>query len=214
MFALKVEKLVNIDHNSSEVPTTIYENRDAPVKTKTPATIEDLYRMPGKAELVNGEIVLMSPTGDTTSRAGLRISRSLLDYEDRTQLGRAYPDNAAFVVDLPHRKSFSPDAAFYTGEVPKGVNMKFVVGAPIFAAEVRSEGDYGPAAEKRMKDKRSDYFEAGTQIVWDVDLRGDDVVRAYRADDPEKPVIYRRGEVANAEPFLPGWTIPVDELFK
>ncbi|HYP39464.1 MAG TPA: Uma2 family endonuclease [Chloroflexia bacterium] len=184
------------------------------MKTKTPATIEDLYRVPGKAELVNGEIVLMSPTGDTPSRAGLRISRSLLDYEDRTQLGRAYPDNSAFVVDLPHRKSFSPDAAFYTGEVPKGVNMKFVVGAPIFAAEVRSEGDYGPAAEKKMKDKRDDYFEAGTQIVWDVDLRSDDVVRAYRADDPEKPTIYGRGEIADAEPFLPGWSIPVDELFK
>lgn len=184
------------------------------MKTKIPATIEDLYRVPGKAELVNGEIVLMSPTGDTPSRAGLRISSSLLNYEDRTRFGRAYADNAGFVVDLPHRKSFSPDAAFYTGEVPKGVNMKFVVGAPIFAVEVRSEGDYGPAAEKRMKDKRDDYFEAGTQIVWDIDLRSDDVVRAYLADDPTTPTIYRRGEVANAEPFLPGWTIPVDELFK
>jgi Uma2 family endonuclease len=65
-----------------------------------------------------------------------------------------------------------------------------------------------------MKDKRSDYFEAGTQIVWDVDLRSDDVVRAYRADDPAEPTIFRRGELADAEPFLPGWTIPVDELFK
>jgi Uma2 family endonuclease len=184
------------------------------LKTKTPATIEDLYRVPGKAELVNGEIVLMPPTGDSPSSAGLRISSRLLDYGDRTQLGRAYPDNAAFVVDLPHRKSFSPDAAFYTGEARKGVNMKFVVGAPIFAVEVRSEGDYGPTAEKRMKDKRSDYFEAGTQIVWDVDLRSDDVVRAYRADDPERPTIYRRGETADAEPFLPGWSMPVDDLFK
>ncbi|HYO49409.1 MAG TPA: Uma2 family endonuclease [Chloroflexia bacterium] len=183
------------------------------MKTKTPATIEDLYRVPGKAELVNGEIVLMPPTGDAPSRAGLHISSSLLDYEKRTRLGRVYPDNAAFVVDLPHRKSFSPDAAFYMGEVPKGLNMKFVVGAPIFVAEVRSEGDYGQAAEKRMSDKRSDYFEAGTQIVWDVDLRSDEVVRAYRADDPVKPTIYLRGEVADAEPFLPGWTMPVDDLF-
>jgi Uma2 family endonuclease len=184
------------------------------VKTKTPATIEDLYRVPGKAELVNGEIVLMSPTGNSPSRAGLRISSSLLDYEDRTLFGRAYADNAGFVVDLPHRKSFSPDAAFYTGEVPEGVDLRFLKGAPIFAVEVRSADDYGPAAEKRMKDKRSDYFQAGTQIVWDVDLRSDDVVHAYWADDPAKPTIYRRGEVANAEPFLPGWSMPVDELFK
>ena len=31
---------------------------------KTQVTIEDLYRTKSKAELVNGEVVLMSPTGD------------------------------------------------------------------------------------------------------------------------------------------------------
>ena len=31
--------------------------------TKADATIEELSRVPGKAEIVNGELVLMSPTG-------------------------------------------------------------------------------------------------------------------------------------------------------
>ena len=31
---------------------------------KTRATIEDLYKVEGKAELVNGEIVKMPPAGD------------------------------------------------------------------------------------------------------------------------------------------------------
>ena len=39
--------------------------------------------------------------------------------------------------------------------------MKFVQGAPVFAAEVRSEGDYGEAAERAMAAKRADYFAAG-----------------------------------------------------
>jgi Uma2 family endonuclease len=91
--------------------------------------------------------------------------------------------------------------------------LKFVQGAPIFAAEVRSEGDYGPAVEREMAQKRADYFAAGTQVVWDVDLVGQDAVRVYRASDPDKPTIYRRGEVAEAEPALPGWTMRVDELF-
>ena len=36
------------------------------MKTKARATIEDLYTLPdnAKAEIVDGEIVLMSPTGD------------------------------------------------------------------------------------------------------------------------------------------------------
>ena len=32
-------------------------------QTRASATVEDLYRVEGKAEIVNGELVLMSPTG-------------------------------------------------------------------------------------------------------------------------------------------------------
>jgi hypothetical protein len=32
--------------------------------------------------------------------------------------------------------------------------------------------------------------------VWDVDLLNDDVVRVYRASEPEKPAIYHRNEIA------------------
>lgn len=180
------------------------------MSTKLEATIEDLYKVEGKAELVNGEIILMSPTGILPGYAGDEIFSSLLDYSKRQKFGRAVSDNKAFVVNLPHRKSFSPDAAFYVG-VAKG--MKFYDGAPVFAVEVRSEGDYGPRAERRMAQKRADYFAAGTLVVWDVDLLSDDVVRVYRASDPDKATIYHRGEIAEAEPATPGWTMPVDDLF-
>lgn len=181
--------------------------------TKLKATIEDLYHIPekGKAELVNGELVLMGPTGFLPSRAAGVIYRSLFDYERRTKAGYALADNIGFKVNLPHRESFSPDAAFYTGE-PTG--MKFLEGAPIFAAEVRSEGDYGDAAEKEMAQKRTDYFAAGTQVVWDVDLLGDDVILVYRAGNRDRPTVYRRGDIAEAEPALPAWRMPVDDLFE
>lgn len=178
---------------------------------KTQATIEDLYRLPdnGKAEIVNGEIVLMSPTGDMPGRAGGSIYVSLRRIE-RQAGGRAYPDNVGFRVNLPNRKSFSPDAAFYVG---KSSGMKFLEGAPVFAAEIRSEHDYGREAELEIEAKRKDYFSAGTLVVWDVDLLGDDVIKVYRASDPNSPKIYRRGEIAEAEPAVPGWKMSVDELF-
>ena len=180
------------------------------MSTKTEATLEDLYKVDGKAELVNGEIVLMSPTGGKPSMAARAVVLSLYEYERRTKSGYAVTDNAAFKVNLPHRKSFSPDAAFYAGGEP---TMKFFDGAPVFAAEVRSENDYGPKAEELMAAKRADYFAAGTRVVWDVDLLSDDVVRVYRASDPDHPKVYRRGEAAEAEPAVPGWTMPVDDLF-
>src|SRR5205809_7305228 len=150
------------------------------MRTKTPATIEDLHRVPGKAEIVNGEIVPMPPTGDSPARAGLRISHRLIDYEERTGLGQTYPDNATFIVNLPNRTSFSPDVAFVKGKANEEVNMDFIEGAPTFAVDVRSKNDYGRAAERAMAAKRADYFAAGTQVVWDVDLLGEDVVRVYR----------------------------------
>jgi Uma2 family endonuclease len=175
------------------------------------ATIEDLYSEPGKAELVNGEIVRMSPTGDWPGYAGDEIYSSLRDYAKRTGRGRAISDNKAFRVNLPHRETVSPDAAYYVGP---GARMKFFEVAPRFAAEVRSMGDYGPAAEREMAQKRQDYFAAGTLVVWDVNLLGKDIVSVYRASDPENPTVYRRGEVAEAEPAVPGWTMPVNDLFE
>ena len=183
------------------------------MSTKSQAAIEDLYHVPenGKAEIVDGEVVLMSPTGAAPSFAAGEIFASLREFARRTKLGRALADNVGFIVNLPRRKSFSPDAAFYTGP-PTG--MKFLDGAPAFAAEVRSENDYGPKAERGIARKRADYFAAGTQVVWDVDLLGQDTVKVFRASDPDNPTVYRRGEVAEAEPAVPGWTMPVDDLFE
>jgi Uma2 family endonuclease len=183
----------------------------AAMTLKLRATIEDLYREPGKAELVDGEIIRMSPTGDWPNYVASEIFVALREYARRTGRGRAVSDNAAFRVRLPHRDTFSPDAAYYLGPRTK---MKFFEGAPAFAVEVRSEGDYGPAAEQAMAAKRRDYFAAGTLVVWDVDILSRETVRVYRAAEPEKSTIYRRGDQAEAEPAVPGWTMPVDGMFE
>jgi Uma2 family endonuclease len=178
--------------------------------TKVEATIEDLLKVKQKAEIVNGEIILMSPMGSLPGYAGDEIFSSLRQYSKREKYGRAVADNKAFVVNLPHRKSFSPDAAFYVGA---DSGMKFYQGAPVFAVEVRSEGDYGLRAEREIAAKRADYFAAGTLVVWDVDLLSENVVRVYRANERVNPTCYRRGEIAEAEPAVPGWTVSVNDLF-
>jgi Uma2 family endonuclease len=115
-----------------------------------------------------------------------------------------------FLVDLPQRRSFSPDAAWHRS-APKA--MGFLEGAPLLAVEVRSDCDYGDAAEAEMARKRADYFAAGTLVVWDVDLIGPDTIRCYRANDPTRPQVFHRGDTADAEPAVSGWLFPVDELF-
>jgi len=177
---------------------------------KTRATIADLSKVEGKAELVDGEIVCMSPTGGWPGYVGDEIFASLREHSKRTRTGRAVGDNKAFRVNLPHRESFSPDAAYYVGPDPR---MRFYEGAPIFAVEVRSEHDYGEAAEERIKAKRADYFASGTLVVWDVDLLSADIVKVYRTSDPDNPTVYQRGDIAEAEPAVPGWRMAVEDFF-
>lgn len=176
------------------------------------AMLEELSQRPehGKAELIDGVLVAMSPTGFLPNYAAGEIYASLREYAHRTRMGYAIGDNAGFIVNLPHRQSFSPDAAYYVG---KPTGMRFLEGAPLFAVEVRSEHDYGRAAEQALAEKRADYFATGTLVVWDVDLLSDDIIRVYRASTPTSPVIYRRGNAAEAEPAVPGWVFPVDDLF-
>ena len=52
--------------------------------------------------------------------------------------------------------------------------------------------------------KRADYFAAGTLVVWDVDVLRKKLVGVYRATDPTSPKVYAAGDMAEAEPALPG----------
>jgi Uma2 family endonuclease len=90
--------------------------------------------------------------------------------------------------------------------------MRFLEGAPTFAVEVRSENDYGDAAEIVMAAKRADYFEAGTKVIWDVDVINERVLR-HRAESPNRPLVFIRGQEADAEPAVPGWRMAVDQIF-
>jgi Uma2 family endonuclease len=53
-----------------------------------------------------------------------------------------------------------------------------------------------------LASKRDEYFEAGTQVVWDVDAVAR-VVRCYRAGAAE-PQVFAAGTIGQAEPAVPG----------
>ena len=90
----------------------------------------------------------MAPTGDEPGAASVEIVVSLRDYARRMRrkngrMGMGWDSTS----NLLHREAFSPDAVYHVG--PR-TGLRFLEGAPIFAVEVRSENDYGPAAEREM----------------------------------------------------------------
>jgi len=182
-------------------------------RTEAAQTLDDLYRVEGKAELIAGSIVPLLPTGRKPNRVAFRIARSLDDHAQATGRGEAYTDNMGFAVPelSSGRQSFSPDASYHEGPFPSNA-MRFIEGAPTFAVEVRGEGDSGDAAARARAAKRADYFEAGTKVVWDVDPIAE-CAHVYRSDSPDQPATSRKGEDADAEPAVNGWRMAVDRLF-
>ena len=179
------------------------------IQIRPQATIADLYKVREKAELIGGEVVVMSPASAGHGRTSGIIFNRLLEYEQRSGIGVAFPDNVGFLVNLPNRQSFSPDVAYYYGSYNE---EEFVNGAPDFAVEVRSPEDSATVAESQLAAKRADYFAAGTAVVWDVDMVREKLIRVYRAATPNQPAVYGIGQLAEAEPILPGWTFNVADL--
>src|SRR5205823_15074333 len=93
------------------------------------ATLDDLYREPGKAELIGGRIVRLMASGHKPSQVAFEIAISLHEHAKRIGRGVAYADGMGFAVpELPSgRESFSPDAAYYLGTLPENL-MRFVDG--------------------------------------------------------------------------------------
>jgi Uma2 family endonuclease len=177
------------------------------------ATLDDLYRVEGKAELIGGRIIPLMPTGRRPNLVAGRIYRNLAGHVEALGLGEVYTDNMGFAVPelASGRCSFSPDVSYYVGTFPSDA-MRFIEGPPTMAVEVRSENDYGPAAEDELAAKRADYFEAGTQIVWDVDPIANRI-RIYRAAAPDRFESFHQGQEVDAEPVVPGWRMAVDGIF-
>lgn len=168
-----------------------------------------LMRLEERAEIVDGWIIIAPPRGVWQARIAGAIMISLREFARGRRQGHVAGGGAVFRVNLPHRATFTPNTGYYVGPV---TGMEPFEGVPVFAVEVRSIGDYGPRAERLLSEKREDYFACGTQVVWDVDLLSNDVVKVYRASAPDQPVIYRPGDIAEAEPAVPGWTVAVSSL--
>jgi Uma2 family endonuclease len=192
------------------------EQRAMSLSTSTTqkATLEDLERVEGNAELIGGRIVKLSPNGYEHSDIASEIHFLLKSFVRTSGHGKAFADSTAFVVHelRSGRQSFSPDVSFYDGPPP--ANKKdFISGPPRFAVEIRSKNDHGKAAMRETAPKRADYFEAGTLVVWDVDPDAK-CVHVYRSTRPDRPETFAEGQQADAEPALPGWRLNVDEIFR
>lgn len=161
-------------------------------------------------ELVRGELRKMTPAGNKHGYLALRIASRLERHVEESGLGKTYAAETGFKLSSDPDTVRAPDAAFVsqarldeTGEVEG-----FWPGAPDLAVEVTSPSD----AHTEVVEKALAWLEAGCRMVLVVDP-GQRTVTVYRALDDIRILTSEAGETLDGADVVPGWRLPVTELF-
>ena len=174
-------------------------------------TAEELLVLPddgSRTELVKGEVVHMTPAGARHGAVTVRIGRLLDEYVQADGLGVCCGAETGFVLGRAPDTVRAPNAAFVvTSRIPAaGIPDSFWPCAPDLAVEVISPWDR--AAEIRTK--LSEYFSAGTRLVWLVEPETR-TVHVYRSAHDVR--VIGTGDDLDGGDVLPGFRCPARRLF-
>ncbi len=174
-------------------------------------TAAGLERMPGEdahVELIRGKIVKLPPAGAEHGETSVHLGGLLDRYARQMSLGRVYAAETGFIIRRNPDTVRAPDAAFVTMErVQQQVRKQgFFDGPPDLAVEVISPDDSSDDVEAKVLE----YLEAGTRIVWVVRPRTR-TVTVYRSLTQIRVLTAK--DALTGEDLLPGFSVPVEELF-
>ena len=174
-------------------------------------TAEELLNMPKdgyRYELVRGVLKKMAPVGQTGGFYELRIGSRLAIHVDANRLGKAYGANTGFLLERNPDYVLAPDAAFVRQERVGAVTEAsgYFSGAPDFVAEVISPSD----RYTDVYDKVEEWLNAGTRMVLVVNPRN----RTVSVHTPESVATLSEDETLDGGDVVPGWRLPIADLFE
>lgn len=173
-------------------------------------TIDEFEAMPlaGQWELIDGELVEVTPASDEPSSTGIMIGHLLLQHVLPARLGRVYGADGGFVLFPDRNTVLVPDVAFVIAErAPQGEARKTLPRlAPDLVVEVLSPSDRMAEALAKV----AMYLDAGVRLVWLVDPSAQ-TVTVFRPDDT--PTKLFAGDTLDGGDVLPVLSIPVADIF-
>lgn len=176
-----------------------------------PMTAEELLRMPDdgfRYELVKGELRKMPPAGNEHGYRASELSSELRNYVKANGLGRVYAAETGFMIHSDPDTVRAPDAAFVSRERLEQVGPVegYWPGAPDLAAEVVSPND----RHTEVVEKALEWLDAGCSMVLVVDPK-QHTVTVYRSREDIR--ILAEGDTLDAAGVIPGFSLPVTEIF-
>jgi Uma2 family endonuclease len=162
----------------------------------------------GRWELIDGAPVEMTPAADEPSSVGATMTALLWSHVRARHLGRVYNAEGGFVL-FPDRPTVRvPDVAFVRAErAPQSAARKsFPRLAPDLVVEILSPSDRA----SNIVAKVEMYKEAGVPLIWLVDPE-QTTITVIANDRPT--AVLRPGETLDGGDIVPGFSVPVAEIF-
>jgi len=150
---------------------------------------------------------MMSPGGFQHGRIISRLHGRLFAFVELHRLGTLTGAETGFRIAHDPDTVRAPDVAFVRADrLPAAPVKGFFPGPPDLAVEVLSPDDRA----SEVLDKVRDWLQAGCQAVWIVDP-AKRTIAIYRSSN--QIAVLNEADVLSGEDVLPGFGIPVAEIF-
>jgi Uma2 family endonuclease len=156
-------------------------------------------------ELDEGELIEMTRPAYKHNRILQNLQVELVLYFRRNRIGEALSSENLYALFPSTRRS--PDVAVILGDRRQELeNAKVISIIPDIAAEVLSPSETPRMIHRKLKQ----YFEAGVKEVWLIDPESSEV-EVWTG--PRLPEHELTGAASITSPLLPGFALPLPELF-
>ena len=178
-------------------------------------TAEDLWvlsglpRFEGHQLELHGGVLVMHPVGREHGTTTLLLGSRVLAFVHMNHLGEVMTEVGHYVEQ---HTVYSPDIAFTsTARLPEKSAKGYMNLMPDLAVEVKSPGN----TFEELTEKARYYLKHGSKMVWIVYPATQTVEVVTASDDPENPQVETvgRDSVLRGGDVLPGFTLPINEIF-
>ena len=174
-------------------------------------TGEELLRKPwmNPCELVGGRIVRMTPTNPTHGRIEVNVAVALSRFVRTQNLGGVMAGEVGVFTTRNPDTVRAPDVLFLSHARDAGRTRRdgFLEVAPDLVVEILSPTDRPDTVRRKL----DEYLAAGVRLAWVIDP-ATRTVHVHPASG--EPRSLAAGEILAGADVLPGFALPLDEIFE